>query len=197
MALKINLDDLKKKYESYDTKREKVIKQSREVLKSSKQLIYSIHRENKSESKKLKIQLEKDFSVLKKITDDENKLNYEGSFNEALEEFGEAMLYYDYCYESNLRNFEELNISHENYLGALSDLTGELARKAVQLTIKKKYDEVFEIHEFVSLVFKELMKICFRNGNLRKKFDSIKWNLNKIEDIIYDIEMQKKSERNI
>ncbi|MBT7927970.1 hypothetical protein HN695_06565, partial [Candidatus Woesearchaeota archaeon] len=30
-----------------------------------------------------------------------------------------------------------------------------------------------------------------RNGELRKKSDAIKWNLKKIEDILYDISMKK------
>jgi hypothetical protein len=34
------------------------------------------------------------------------------------------------------------------------------------------------------------MKFDLRNGELRKKFDEIKWNLKKIEDIAYDIKMK-------
>ena len=191
--IKLNLSKFRKEYDQYDIKREKIIKQSRVVLKLSKQLIYSIHRNNKSESLKLKEQLNKEYFKLLNIKDLSKKLEFEGSLNEASEEYVEAMLYFSYVYENNLVEFDELKVSIDNYLGGLSDLTGELGRRAVQMTIKKKYSEVYDIQEFVSSIFKEILKFNFRNGSLRKKSDAIKWNLTKIENIVYDIEIKEKN----
>lgn len=192
MVKKFDLSGIKKEYENYDKLREKLIKKSRDVLKSAKQLGYAIHRGNKSECTKLAAALKKDYTSLQTITESNPKLQYEGSLNEASEEYAESMLYYDYMYNESLRTASELNVSDIAYLGGLADLTGELGRKSVQLAIKGEYKAIEEIRDFVSNLFKELMKFSFRNSSLRKKFDAVKWNLSKIEDILYDIEIKKK-----
>ena len=42
--------EIRKKLEQYDSKREELIKRSRDLLKISKQVIYSMHRGNKKEA---------------------------------------------------------------------------------------------------------------------------------------------------
>lgn len=190
--MKLNLSDFKREYESYDGKREKLIKQSRVVLKAAKELGYCVHRSNKSECSKYVIALQKEYNALLKIKEGNVKLQFEGSFNEACEEYAENILYFDFVFGEKLRSYEELKVSQDNYIGSLADLTGELGRRCVHLAIKKKYSEIYLIQEFVSSIFKEMLSFNFRNGTLRKKSDSIKWNLNKIEDIIYDIELKGK-----
>jgi len=190
--MKLDISALRKNYESYDEKREKVIIKSRSVLKSAKKLINTVHKDNKSESIKKQKELQKEWKSLLELVSKNPRLKYEGSFLEASEEYCESELYFDYTFSNNLRNFTDLCCMEESYLGALSDLTGELARKSVKLAINKKYDEIFVILDFVNELYKEMSDISFRNSNLRKKYDSIKWNLNKIEDIIYDIEIKKK-----
>jgi hypothetical protein len=37
-----------------------------------------------------------------------------------------------------------------------------------------------------------MLDFDFRSGELRKKSDAIKWNLKKIEDILYDLKLQGK-----
>ena len=64
----INKKDFKKirlNLEKYDKKREELIKKARDVLKLSKQLIYSIHRKNLEEASNLISNLKKDFNWLK------------------------------------------------------------------------------------------------------------------------------------
>jgi predicted translin family RNA/ssDNA-binding protein len=191
--IKINLSNIKKEYESYDGKREKLIKQSRDVLKAAKQLTYSLHRGNTSESSKAEIQAKKEFDKLLLIKDTHEKLQFEGSLNEASEEYAESMLYADFSNKKPLRTHEELLINQDQYIGALADLSGELVRKAASLVIKKKYDDVEEIYEFVSNLYKELLQFNFRNGMLRKKSDSVRWNMTKIEDLLYDIAIKAKN----
>ena len=54
--------------------------------------------------------------------------------------------------------------------------------------VEKKFDEVKKIYDVVSEIFGEFLKFDFRNGELRKKSDSIKYNMKKIEEIMYDIQ---------
>ena len=49
----INFAKLRKDIQDYDSEREKLIKQSRDVLKLSKQIIYAVHRDDITEAAKL------------------------------------------------------------------------------------------------------------------------------------------------
>lgn len=180
---KLDLRATRKEYDSYDKFREAVIIQSRAVLKSAKQQIYALHAR-----KTVLSALLDEFKKLQKKVKMHEKLQFEGSYHEACQEYAEAELYSDYVSAKKFRTAEELGISVDDYLSAVSDLTGELVRKAVHETIKKNYDVVYEIHEFVSNVYGQFLKFSFRNSALRKKSDTIKYNLHKIEDIVYDVE---------
>ena len=56
--------------------------------------------------------------------------------------------------------------------------------------IQKNTGAVYIIKELVAEIYEEFLKLNLRNGELRKKSDSIKWNLNKLEDIIYQLELR-------
>jgi predicted translin family RNA/ssDNA-binding protein len=184
----IDLKNIQRDFENYDSLREDLIKQSRILLKSSKKLIYSVHKGNKNECDKNLKEVENIFKKLNLLLKKNSKLEFEGSYSEACQEMVEGILYYDYVYSGSLR---KLNVSSEDYLMGVADLTGELVRRVVSFVIKGKFDEVYEINDFVQNLYKQLLNFNFRNGNLRKKFDSIRWNLNKIEDVLYDLEVRK------
>jgi predicted translin family RNA/ssDNA-binding protein len=80
-----------------------------------------------------------------------------------------------------------LGVETEAYLLGLCDLTGELVRKAVKDVIDGKYDSAEEITKLVEEIYGEFLKFDLRNGNLRQKSDSIKWNLQKLEQLLLDI----------
>ena len=178
-------DKLRKEIEDKDKERERIIVESRPVIKNSKQAIYSIHRGDMDDAKKL---IDIAESSLKKLKSEQNI----GAYNAALQEYVEAITYYHYVQKGELLEFEKMNIDPENYLLGLCDLTGELGRRAVYSVINETYDEVKKINEFVSLIHDEFVKFEFRNSELRKKSDSIKWNLKKIEEIMYDLKIRGK-----
>ncbi len=66
-------------------------------------------------------------------------------------------------------------------------MTGELGRKSVLESIAKNKDEVHNIRELVDEIHGLFVKLDLRNGDLRKKADSIKWNLSKIEEVLHDM----------
>jgi len=85
---------------------------------------------------------------------------------------------------------KELGIDTESYLLGMCDLTGELVRKAVNSAIKRNFKEVLEIKELVSDIYSLFLEFDLRNGELRKKMDSIKYNLMKLEDLAYKVGMK-------
>ena len=69
----------------------------------------------------------------------------------------------------------------------LCDLTGELVRMAVNAAIRKQFKDVERWHHITAELYGEFLKLDLRNGELRKKSDQIKWNLQKLEGLMYDL----------
>ena len=185
------LDKIKKNMIEFDKQRESIIFLSRIVLKASKSAIYSTHRADFKNAKKqiseAEINIKKAEKIIKKIPD----LRGVGIYSSALEEYAEAKCFYGYVKDKKLPKVSELATNAEEYLRGLCDFTGEMARLAVISATNKKFKEVKAIRDVVEEVFGFLSSMDLRNGELRKKSDSIKWNLKKIEDILYDVSMKK------
>ncbi|MCK5629894.1 MAG: hypothetical protein KAI26_04715 [Nanoarchaeota archaeon] len=190
----INKNEWKKmklELQAYDSKREELIKQSRVVLKKSKMLIYAIHRKDMKGIDSLFKDVKKDKDNLDKIAKLKSKLLDEGSYSAACQEYVEAAAFLEFEKSNPLPSAKKLGVSTSDYLMGLADLTGELTRLAVASAIKGQYEKVGYIKDFVAELWGEMLEFDFRNSGLRRKFDSIKYNLNKIEDIRYDIKMRK------
>ena len=118
--------------------------------------------------------------------------NYDtGISSTAFQEYVEAITFYEYIKNNSIPSHEDLDVEVEDYLGGLADLTGELGRKAVHDAIKKDFDSCLKIKDIVEEIHGEFLKFEFRNGELRKKSDSIKWNLNKLEDLALSLRLNK------
>ena len=169
-----------------DARREEIIQASREVINISKQIIYAAQRNDLSEAD----------SAIKKIKDKIKKLKkiniaIDANINSvAFQEYVEAIAFYEFVKNKKIPTRASLGVSAEEYLMGLCDLTGELVRKAVYDVIHKKFDEAARIKELVHDIYGEFLKLHLRNGELRKKSDSIKWNLKKLEEVMYDISMK-------
>ena len=69
----------------------------------------------------------------------------------------------------------------------LCDLTGELTRKAVNSAINGDYKGVKKIKELVENIYGQFIQLDIRDNELRRKFDSIKWDLKKLEDLVCEL----------
>lgn len=186
MIDKQDFKKIREKLSRYDNNREELIKKARDVLKLSKQLIYTIHRKDLNEAAKLVSDLKKEKQVLDKITSASKKLFYEGSYSDACQEYVEALTYYGFVKDGRIPTISTLKVNEEDYLMGICDLTGELTRKAVTIAHKDP-KEVEKIKDLIEDIFGEFLKFDLRNSELRKKSDSIKWNLKKLEEVVYDI----------
>jgi predicted translin family RNA/ssDNA-binding protein len=180
-------DEIRKKLEMYDSKREELIKKARDLLKISKQVIYSVYRDDLKGASKLVLDANKIKKELDKIADFDKKMLFEGSYSEACQEYVEAIAYFSFVKERKLPKASELLVDVEDYLMGICDLTGELTRMAVAKATKREFKEVEQISEVVDKIYGEFLKFDLRNGNLRKKYDAVKWNLKRLEEVMYDI----------
>lgn len=161
-----------------DEKREEIIALSRKLLKISKKIIYNTHRDNHEESQELLPQAKELANTLQKAKEPR------GQINAGIQEYIEALAYYTFTKDNKLITREETNASIDNYLLGLCDLTGELTRKAVVLAIDKKKQDIINIRSFLEELFGEFISFDFRNGELRKKTDQMRWNLQKVEELL-------------
>ena len=77
----------------------------------------------------------------------------------------------------------------EEYLGGVADLLGEMQRYAVLKATHRKVEDVRRCRALAADVQEAFMELNLRNGNLRKKSDSIKYALKRFEDILYQLSL--------
>lgn len=182
MLLK-NFDEIRKNLKTFEINREEAISKSREVIKLSKQIIYSLHR---NDFKEASVDVKK---IKDKIKSMSSKHYDTGIVSVAFQEYVEAVCYYEFIKNDKIPSLKELNVDAGSYLMGLCDLTGELERRAVNATIKKNYDEVYKIKILVEEIYWEFLKIDIRDNELRRKADAIKWNLKKIDELVLGIKI--------
>ena len=186
MLNKTEFKKLREELHRLDIKREEIIQTSREIINLSKQIIYATQRnELKSADSAIKIIKEK-IKKLKKL----NIITDTNINSVAFQEYVEAICFYEFVKNNKIPTKSSLGVNSGDYLSGLCDLTGELVRKAIYNVIHKKFDEASKIKELVHDIYGEFLKLHLRNSELRKKSDAIKWNLKKLEEVMYDISMK-------
>ena len=187
MLNKKDFDRIRKEIEASDIRRESLIQTSREVINISKKIIYALHREDLKSASSYVNEIEK------KKKDLGTNVWLDTNINQtALQEYAEALCYYHFIKSKKIPTASSLKIDNENYLMGLCDLTGELGRKAVNGVIRKNFKQAVEIRELVDEIYGEFLKLNLRNSELRKKSDQIKWNLKKLEDIVFELKLKEK-----
>lgn len=81
-------------------------------------------------------------------------------------------------------------IDIEDYLAGVCFIPEEIARYAANCVTKGDYQTPFKANAFVSELFAGLKQLNFKNGFLRQKFDSVKYDAKRLEQIIYDISIR-------
>ncbi len=173
---------LREELEQQDALREEIIKQSRDLLKDAKHAVYLVHQREIRKAQDLLASLKQRHATISP--------NAVGAYQDALEEYVEAACFVAFVTQDDLPSHTDLGVPAETYLCGLSDLTGELTRRAVFAAIRKDKQEVERIRAFIDALQGELVQFHLRNNLLRKKYDSIKYNLKKVEEILYDLELR-------
>ncbi|KAG6976508.1 hypothetical protein JG688_00001280 [Phytophthora aleatoria] len=174
--------DMNQEMHEYDEMREKIIKRSREILKASKQAIFALHRSDKAEALKLLGNAEKVIPELVALAEKNPSLR-DGALSSSLEEYAEAKCFCYYLDTKCLLPRREVPIVLKNeYLGGVIDFT------VVKATLRE-VDEVKRCKDMVEAISGELIQFDFRNGPLRHKFDSVKYNLRKLENTLYELSL--------
>ncbi|KAE8445699.1 hypothetical protein EG329_012997 [Mollisiaceae sp. DMI_Dod_QoI] len=90
----------------------------------------------------------------------------------------------------NLKDQDAFHITIEEYLQSLITLIEELARLAINSVTLGDYQRPLQISHFVKDLHAGFQILNLKNDSLRRRSDSIKYNVKKIEDIVYDLSLR-------
>ncbi|XP_011503750.1 PREDICTED: translin [Ceratosolen solmsi marchali] len=78
----------------------------------------------------------------------------------------------------------------EDFLMGLLQLSTELSRYAINSVTNGNYHQPMEIAHFVNELNAGFRLLNLKNDALRKRFDSLKYNVKKIEEVVYDLSIR-------
>ncbi|XP_026742001.1 translin [Trichoplusia ni] len=78
----------------------------------------------------------------------------------------------------------------EDYLSGLLQLCSELARLAVNSVTRADYEKPVQISKFVMELNAGFRLLNLKNDHLRKRFDVLKYDVKKIEEVVYDLSIR-------
>lgn len=84
-----------------------------------------------------------------------------------------------------------LDVPIEEYLHGVTYISSELARLTINLVIRGDYKTPLLIDQFLKDFYQGMKLFNLKNDSLRKKFDSIKYDIKKVEQVVYDLSINK------
>jgi predicted translin family RNA/ssDNA-binding protein len=196
-------DALQSKLKQHDEQRETVIKRSRDVQKAAKQAIFALHRGDGARASALLRDASVAVRELRPLVDADPMLRHGGSFSSALEELAEAIVFKGYLEGGRVPspaavagalggegaddgNFE---LTPDEFLGGVLDFTGELNRFAVARATARDAAAVARCRDCVEVLLGRFLGLDLRNGQLRKKYDGLKYCLRNLENTLYELRL--------
>ena len=189
---RINLDHVKKEIARHDGLRENIIRDARKVVIKSKTAIGCVQRDEMEQAAKVLEQMKQELVALSVLAAKHGKLVHEGIFKVAIQEYVEALSLFTFVQTGKLLQYSEEFHDPENYLMGLCDLSGELVRKAINAVIKDNPLLAVRIRHFLEDMYTEMSKFDFKNGELRRKYDGIKYDVKKLDDVVFQLKMKDK-----
>ena len=90
----------------------------------------------------------------------------------------------------NLKDRDAFHITIEEYLLALTDLSQEISRVAVTSVTMGDYELPVIIQSFLRDLFTGFQMLNLKNDILRKRIDGAKYDLKRVEDVVYDLALR-------
>ncbi len=182
------LNELKASYQESNSERRQIISASNNILFQAKKIIFALQ---KSDFKKAEIDLKKievDFLALEKNFG-ANRLNKEGAFKAAAEEYMEAKTFFWIIKDKKIEKVKDLNFEYEAYLGGVCDMVGELVRYATNQAAQGKFAVVAQVKKKAEIIMEELADFDM-TSYLRTKYDQARGHLRKLEQMAYEIKLK-------
>ena len=85
---------------------------------------------------------------------------------------------------------ENIQLPIEDYLMGVCNAVAELARLSLNRVIQNDFETPGKCLEFASNVFEGFKELNLRNDFLRRRYDGMKYDVKKMEDILYDLSIR-------
>ncbi|CAD6888405.1 unnamed protein product [Tilletia controversa] len=82
-------------------------------------------------------------------------------------------------------------LSTEEYLHGLVNMINDLSRLAMNAVTVGDYSSPLRMSSFVKEVHAGFQLLNLKNDSLRKRFDAIKYDVKRIEEVVYDLSLRK------
>ncbi|EFY86937.1 Translin-1 [Metarhizium acridum] len=91
---------------------------------------------------------------------------------------------------TNLKDRDAFHFTIEEYLLSLTDLTPELARLATNAVTMGDFQLPMTISAFIKDIFAGFQLLNLKNDILRKRADAVKYDVKRVEDVVYDLSLR-------
>ncbi|TBU62333.1 Translin [Dichomitus squalens] len=86
---------------------------------------------------------------------------------------------------------DRVTLAVEDYLHGVITLVNELSRLAVNSVTLGDFEQPIKISLFVKDIFAGFSMLNLKNDTLRRRYDSLKYDIKKIEEVVYDVSLRK------
>mmetsp|Transcript_16954 Transcript_16954/g.42997 ORF Transcript_16954/g.42997 Transcript_16954/m.42997 type:complete len:480 (-) Transcript_16954:566-2005(-) len=195
------LDEMVKELDAATQDRENVIKATRDPQKDSKKAIFSLHRGNLDEARKLLQKTMENCRAIASSTTMSRGELHSGAYGNALEEYAEARIFEEWLTnDGNLLPLsvlqEEVDITEKDYLGGVVDFTGELGRYGVARATKRDMEGVKRVLASDLMVKRYAIQLQdVVSFKVSKKLNAVFTNTKKMENTLYELTLVMRSNR--
>ncbi|PWN17964.1 Translin [Microstroma glucosiphilum] len=91
---------------------------------------------------------------------------------------------------SDAASTSRLTLTTEEYLHSIISLINDFSRLAVNAVTMNDYATPLRLSDFVKDLSAGFAMLNLKNDSLRKRFDGIKYDVKKIEEVVYDISLR-------
>lgn len=135
--------------------RERAIRLSREITRSSKKVIHSLHDGNRDADgmKEMKESVKELMSEMRK----DPALTYTGPASDALSEYAEAMILDDLLTDGRIPSFDDLSIDERSWVLGLADVVGELRRVVLRKLMDGNIGDASSVYEKMEYIVHNLL----------------------------------------
>lgn len=91
---------------------------------------------------------------------------------------------------TNLKDRDAFHITIEEYLLSLTELTQDLSRLATNAVTLGDFDLPLVISGFIKDLLAGFQMLNLKNDILRKRADAVKYDVKRVEDVVYDLSLR-------
>ncbi|VUC23725.1 unnamed protein product [Clonostachys rosea] len=91
---------------------------------------------------------------------------------------------------THLKDRDAFHITLEEYLLSLTDVTHELSRLATNAVTMGDFELPLTISAFIKDLFAGFQLLNLKNDILRKRADAVKYDVKRVEDVVYDLSLR-------